>query len=284
MPTFIDRLETDLLRACGEAIAPQRSRPGPLRRLARRSRFRALAALSVAAAFLTPAIAIGLNPILREFDGRQPNFKGQALSTTADAPPAEQLELLGILRDPPPGANVDPATLGPVFLSGLKGIRTNYIRLLPPAPGFPRQLLFTVTSSDFGPARFNPSVDAYTPTEAKNGICVESIDAGHVGGDCTDTSVLTSGQWLESHGLDGYGLVPDGVAGVVLHYPDHPAQTEKVTDNTFSWHGYAGPAGPVTNGAGQPSPGPTPAFPASITWLNANGDAVSTHITGNAVS
>jgi hypothetical protein len=278
MPTFIDRLETDLVRVCGGAVAPRRSWPAPLRRLSRSARFRVLAGLGVAAAVVTPAIAIGLSPILRAFDGTQTNFEGPALSTTADAPPAEQLALLGILREPPPGAYVDAATLGPVFLPGLKGIRTNYIRLLPPAPGFPRQLLLTVASSDFGPARFNPSVGAYTPTEAKNGICVESIEAGGVGGDCTDTSVLTSGRWLESRGLDGYGLVPDGVASVILHYPNHPAQTEKVTENTFSWHGYPGPAGPITNGGGRPSPGPTPVFPASITWLNANGDVVATHV------
>jgi hypothetical protein len=283
MQTFIDRLETDLVRVCSEAVAPRRSRPAPLRRLSRGARFRVLAGLSVAAAVMTPAIAIGLSPILRAFDGRQANFEGQALSTTADAPPAEQLALLGILRDPPPGAYVDAAALGPVFLPGLKGIRTNYIRLLPPAPGFPRQLLITVASSDFGPARFNPSVGAYTPTEAKNGICIERMDTGGVGGDCTDTSVLTSGHWLESAGLDGYGLVPDGVATVVLHYGDHPDKTERVTENTFSWRGHRGPAGPTTNGGAQPSPGPTPEFPASITWLDAHGNVLSTHGSANAV-
>ncbi len=149
---------------------------------------------------------------------------------TAASPPAEQLSLLGILRDPPPGANVDPAKLGPVFLSGLKGIRTNYIRLLPAAPGFPHQLLYTAGSGDFGAARFSPAVGAYVPTEAKNLICVEDVNAGGVGGDCTPTSVLTSGHWLESAGLNGYGLVPDGVAGVILRYPDRPAQTEPVTE------------------------------------------------------
>jgi hypothetical protein len=275
MPTFIDRLETDLVRVCGEAIAPRRSWPAPLRRLSRSARFRTLAGLSVAAAVLTPAIAIGLNPILRDFEG-------QPVSTTAEVPPAEQLALLGILRDPPPGAYVDAATLRSSILPGIHGIRMNYIRLLPPAPGFPRQLLYTVTSSDFGPARFNPSVGAYTPTEAKNGICVEQIGAGGVGGDCTDTGALTSGHWLESAGLDGYGLVPDGVATVVLHYRDHPDQTEPVTENTFSFHGYPAPAGPTTNGGGQPSPGPTPELAASITWLDAHGNVLFTRTNVNA--
>jgi hypothetical protein len=236
-----------------------------------------LAILTAVAAIATPAIAIGVGPILRD-------FLGQPVSTTADAPPAEQLALLGILRDPPPGTYVDPTTLGSSILPGVHGIRMNYIRLLPPAPGFPRQLLYTVTSADFGPARFDPAVGAYVPTEAKNLICVQQVEASGVGGDCTDTSVLTSGHWRESAGLDGYGLVPDGVATVVLHYPDHPAQTETVTDNTFSWQGYPAPAGPVTDGEDQPSPGPTPEIPASITWLNANGDVVSTHINPNAPS
>ncbi len=236
-----------------------------------------LAVLSAVAAIVTPAIAIGVGPILRD-------FLGQPVSTNADAPPAEQLALLGILRDPPPGASVDPATLGSSILPGVHGIRMSYIRLLPAAPGFPRQLLYTATSGDFGAARFDPAVGAYVPTEARNLICVQQVEVSGVGGDCTATSVLTSGHWLESAGLDGYGLVPDGVASVILHYPDHPAQTETVTENTFSFRGYAAPAGPVTNGGGQPSPGPTPEFPASITWLNANGEVVSTHINSDVVS
>jgi hypothetical protein len=277
MSTFIDRLEIDLVRVCDAPIASRRSWLVPLQRLSRRGRLRRLAVLTAVAAVATPAIAIGVGPILRD-------FAGQALTTTGDAPPAEQLALLGILRDPPPGAYVDPETLRSSLLSGIHGIRSNYIRLLPPAPGFPRQLLYTVTSGDFGAAQFDQAVGAYVPTEAKNLICIQQVDTHGIGGDCTDTSVLTSGHWLESAGLDGYGLVPDGVASVILRYPDHPAQTETVTDNAFSWQGYPAPAGPVTDGGGQPSPGPTPDFPASITWLNANGDVVSTHINSNVVS
>ncbi len=236
-----------------------------------------MALLAAVAAIATPALAVGVGPILRAFDGRAAKFEGQAVSTTAAAPPAEQLALLGILRDPPPGARVDPATLGPVFLPGVEGIRTNYIRLLPPAPGFPRQLLYTVTSGDFGAARFDPAVGAFVPTQAKNLICVQQVEASGIGGDCTDTGVLSSGHWLESHNLDGYGLVPDGVASVILRYPDHPAQTEPVTENTFSFHGYPGPTGPTTNGGSQPSPGPTPELPASVTWLDSTGKILSTH-------
>jgi hypothetical protein len=139
--------------------------------------------------------------------------------------------------------------------------------------------------------QLNPAVDAPTPTEAKNLICVESLDADGGGGDCTDTGgdctdarVLTSGHWLESAGLDGYGLVPDGVASVILRYGDHPDQTETVTENTFSFQGYPGPGGPVTNGSGQPSPGPTPELPSSIAWLDAHGNVVSTHTFPNVVS
>jgi len=271
MSTFIDRLETDLVRACAAPIVPRRSWRAPLQSLSRRTRFRVAVGMGVAAVIAAPAIAIGLGPILHDFEG-------QAISASTGAPPAEQLALLGILRDPPPGAYVDPATLGSSLMAGIHGIRTNYIRLLPPAPGFPHQLLYTVTSADFGAARFNPAVGAYVPTEANNLICVQQVEAGGVGGDCTDTGVLTSGHWLESAGLDGYGLVPDGVASVILHYPDHPAQTETVTENTFSWPGYPGPAGPITNGGGQPSPGPTPEFPASITWLDANGNIIATHV------
>ena len=276
MSTFVDRLETDLVRVCDAPIAPRRSWTAPLHSLSRRARLRILAGLSVVAAIMAPAVAIGLGPILRDFEG-------QTVSSSAEAPPAEQLALLGILREPPPGTYVDPATLGSSLMSGIHGIRMNYIRLLPPAPGFPHQLLYTVTSADFGPAQWDPAVGAYVPTEAKNLICVQQVEASGVGGDCTDTSVLTSGHWRESAGLDGYGLVPDGVATVVLHYPDHPAQTETVTDNTFSWRGYPGPKGPITNGTPETEPGPTAEVPSSITWLNANGDVLSTHINSNVV-
>ena len=284
MSTFIDRLETDLVRACDAPIAARRSWRAPLQRLSHRGRVRALAVLTAVAAIATPAIAIGVSPILREFDGAAVKFEGQALSASTEAPPAEQLALLGILRDPPPGAIVDPATLGPVFLGGLKGIRTGYIRLLPSAPGFPHQLLFTATSGEFGPARFDPSVGAYVPTEAKNLMCVEEVEADGVGGNCQPTKVLTSGHWTESSGLDGYGLVPDGVATVVLRYTDHPAQTEAVKENTFSWQGYPAPQGPITGGTPQTEPGPTPEIPASITWLNASGDVLATHVNRRVVS
>ncbi|HSZ06561.1 MAG TPA: hypothetical protein VK778_15345 [Solirubrobacteraceae bacterium] len=275
MSTFIDRLETDLVRACDAPVATRRSWPAPLQSLSRRGRLRMLAVLTAVAAIATPAIAIGVAPILRD-------FFGQPVSTTADAPPAEQLALLGILRDPPPGASADPAMLGSSILPGIHGVRMNYIRLLPPAPGFPHQLLYTATSGDLGVG--DPPAGADPAIEAKNLICVEEVEASGAGGDCTETSVLTSGHWLESAGLDGYGLVPDGVATVILRYSDHPAQTETVTDNTFSWQGYPAPAGPITGNAGQPSPGPTPEIPISITWLDSNGKVLSTHTNANAVS
>jgi hypothetical protein len=230
-----------------------------------------VAGLSLAAAIAAPAIAIGVGPILHD-------FTGQTVSSSDAPPPPEQLALLGILRDPPPAAVVDPATLGSSILPGVHGIRRNYIRLLPPAPGFPHQLLYTVTSADFGPAQFNASLGAYVPTEAKNLICVQQVARDGVGGDCTDTSVLTSGHWLESAGLDGYGLVPDGVASVILQYPDHPAQTESVNENTFSFEGHPGPEGPITNGGGQPSPGPTAEAPATITWLDSHGNVLAIHV------
>jgi hypothetical protein len=275
MSTFVDRLETELVRVCEAQIAPRPSWRGRLQRLSRCGRLRMLAVLTAVAAIATPAIAIGVGPIVRD-------FSGHPVSTNADAPPAEQLALLGILRDPPPGASVDAATLASAILPGIHGIRTNYIRLLPPAPGFPHQLLYTATSGDLGVG--DPPVDADPATEVKNLICVEEVEASVVGGDCTPTNVLTSGDWRESAGLDGYGLVPDGVATVILHYPDHPAQTETVTDNTFSWQGYPAPEGPITNGGGQPSPGPTPEIPASITWMNANGGVIATHTNPNAVA
>jgi hypothetical protein len=276
MSTFIDRLETDLVRVCEAQIAPRRSWRATLQSLSRRARLRMLAALTAVAAVATPAIAIGVGPVVRD-------FFGQPVSTTADAPPAQQLALLGILRDPPPGASVDPATLGSWVLPEIHGIRTNYIRLLPPAPGFPHQLLYTVASGELGAP--DPAVGANVPPETKNLICVEQVEASGVGGDCTPTWVLASGHWRESAGLDGYGLVPDGVATVVLHYPDHPPQTETVTENTFSWQGYPAPAGPIINGGGDTSPGPTPEIPSSITWLNANGEVLATHIDhSNAVA
>jgi hypothetical protein len=270
--TFIDRLETDLVGALESQIASKRSWPAPLRRFARRGRLRTLAALTAAAAIASPAIAIGVPPILH-------GFEGESISTSADAPPAEQLALLGILRDPSPRARVNPDTIGSSLLSELHGVRSDYIRRLPPAPGFSNQLLYSVSSGKYGPAKFDPSVSAYVPTEARNLLCVEQVDTTGVGGSCEPTSAITSGFWLESAGMDGYGIVPDGVATVILRYPDHPAQTEAVTENTFSYPGYPSPEGPITKGGGpeHPSPGPTPAPVASTTWLNADGDVISTH-------
>jgi hypothetical protein len=103
--TFIDRLETDLIRACDAQIAPRRSWTPPLQRLSRRARLRTLAGLSVVAAIMAPAVAIGLGPVLRDFEG-------QRISASAEAPPAEQLALLGILREPPRGTTPEvPASI-----------------------------------------------------------------------------------------------------------------------------------------------------------------------------
>ena len=127
MSTFIDRLEADLLRACEAPVIPRRSLRASLKSLSRGRRFRVVAGLSVAAAIATPAIAIGVGPILHD-------FTGQTVSSSEAAPPPEQLALLGILRDPPPGTSVGAAALGSSILPGIHGIRMNYIRLLPPAP------------------------------------------------------------------------------------------------------------------------------------------------------
>ena len=55
MSTFIDRLETDLVRVCDAPIAARRSWPAPLQRLSRRERLRMLAALTAVAAVATAA-------------------------------------------------------------------------------------------------------------------------------------------------------------------------------------------------------------------------------------
>ncbi|HEY4916214.1 MAG TPA: hypothetical protein VIH92_04855, partial [Solirubrobacteraceae bacterium] len=125
-----------------------------------------MAVLVALAAVLIPAIAIAVGPIVRD-------FTGQPVSTSAGAPPAEQLALLGILRDPPPGASVDPATLRALGFPEVHGIRTNYVRLLPPAPGFPHQLLYTVTSGELNAP--NPALGLKVPPETKNLICVEEV-------------------------------------------------------------------------------------------------------------
>src|SRR3984957_17635482 len=258
MSTFIDRLETALVRLFGARIPPPQSWGPSLRSLSRRGRHRMMAVLVAVAAAAIPAIAIAVGPIVRD-------FTGQPVSTSAGAPPVEQLALLGILRSTPPGPSVDPATLQALGFPEIHGIRTNYVRLLPPAPGFPHQLLYTVTSGELNAP--NPPLGLKVPPETKNLICVEEVDAGGAGGTCSPTSVLTSGRGLETAGLDGYGLVPDGVAPVVLHSPDHPAQTEPVTENPVSWQGYRPPEGSIINGVGHPSPGPTLEIPTSITWL-----------------
>jgi len=270
MTDFIDRLSNELVRVAQLDVTPAHS--GGVRRhrmltlVRRKPTVLVIGLLAVVAA---PALAVTQpwNPAPRQIvaqkgataAGHVPTGR---VSITTQAPSAEQVSRLGILRRPARAIDHSPEVARALrqLYGGFTGVEINYVRVLHHASGEPLVLLVPAKSwsSPPGPTR-QPSESVTNP------LCVVVVPPSGIGssGGCQPTSVLTSGHLLGSYGSFEYGVVPDGVASVVLHFPDGTSHKVPVQENSVA---LTGPAAAQRSGP--------PQLPRSVQWLDSSGAPV----------
>jgi hypothetical protein len=220
MSDYLDGLQTRLVDA---------SRQLPEKKRARRRKWRGASAVVLVLVVGPPALAAtGL--------WRPPIGAGlkDAPRATAQAPPADQLKLLSVLRRPQTDADRGPRALK--TLQGLsdqvEGVRTDSVRLL--AQGSDRVVLVPV-------ARFNlvgPKPDADLPQSQKDriapqrdGLCLWAYEANAAQQGCYTTAEVRAGR--AENFFDGRAawLVPDGVAAVRVQYAGGVTREARVHEN-----------------------------------------------------
>jgi hypothetical protein len=264
MTDFLDRFGAQLL-AAEQGLAPAHVRPRRRWRT-RRGAILALAGLALA----VPALAETQpwQPIL----GR-PALHDTPAGTSKSPVPTSDLGLLGVLRRPQNDADRGP--IAQQLLAGVgseyKGVRLASVRLLTSADGHHALL---VPAEQHG---ISPKPGTY---ETANSLCLELGSGGFCGG----AEQIRSGDFLgAAEGpaggslADMVGVVPDGVARVVLSFPNGKTLTSEVRENFFSVTGV-----PLDDRTVNPPPGrsttpmPPVKVPAQpkIQWFDASGQRV----------
>jgi hypothetical protein len=266
MTDFLDRFGAQLLAAeQGLAATPARSRPRRRWRT-RRGAILALAGLAVAV------------PALAETQPWQPILGRPALhdtpAGTSNSPvPTNEFGLLGVLRRPQ--NDTDRGPIAQRLLAGVgseyKGVRLTSVRLLTSTDGHHALL---VPTEQHG---ISPRPGKY---ETANTVCLELSSGGFCGG----AEQIRLGDFLGSAAgpaggslAELAGLVPDGVASVVVSFPNGQTLSSDVRDNFFSVTGV-----PLDDRSVNPPPrrSTTPVPPMKvqeqpkIEWLDASGKRV----------
>jgi len=242
---------TDALRQELVAASDRLTQLSPAMAAQRRWWRRSPRALAVALAGLVlSATAIAAtttpwHPLFGEAGSPQPHVSG-------DAPPAQQLRLLGVLRRPqtPDDRGVATRQALRYFGTSTQGIHTDYIRQLPSGQGALAAILLPARAWRF-------------PGVSKDDVlCIFIADPSGDGGGkaCYTTADVENGWAAGSIGAVDFGLVPDGVAQVQFRYPSG-TQAAAVHDNFFEHR----PEQAAESGR-------VPARPPQATvWLDANG-------------
>jgi hypothetical protein len=210
-----------VLERLDDPPANRGGRPRPRRRWPRRrGALLVLAGLVIA----VPALAQThpWSPILGH-----PAFHDTPAGISRTPPPAGQLGLLGVLRRPQNDADRGPIARRMLAEVGseYKGVRLDSVRLLSSADGQHHALL--VPSAEHG---LSPKPGRY---EVTNGLCIQVGSGTGSGGFCGKTTELRSGNIMGGSADNLLGLVPDGVAKVVLSFPDGQTLSSAITDNFF---------------------------------------------------
>jgi hypothetical protein len=256
MNDFRDRFERQLVEAAERLLVTS---PPRLARQPRRRRLPRRGALAVAATALLggSALAAATHPWSPELG--DPRYPRQQPTVGVDAPPAEQLRLLGVLRRP---ANVEdhgPSVRDALHYLGrsIEGVRTDYIRRLDHSGGAAVTLI---------PARRYRFMGRGAAVAEP--LCVIAAEPNGDGGGhmCWTTSQVRHGRAVGALGVRIFGIVPDGVARVQVHFAHGPEDTALVGDNFFE---LSPPSGPGPGGS------VVPRRWTWITWLDAQGRPVA---------
>lgn len=222
MSDFRDRFGTQL-HGAAQRLAAQERVPARAPRRPRRRRAGLVAGLAAAA--LGAAFVVGLSsPPAPDGGG------SSARSTTAaDAPPREQLERLGVLRRPATAA--DRSAKVRAIVSQLSGEpRTAFVRRLDRGGDAPVVLL--PMRADAAP-EFMDDAPGGPPRDALCLYVTDPVDGGGVA--CQDFDGVRRGRLAGGMGTRIYGLVPDGVAAVVVHRLDGTEQRVPVAGNFYDF-------------------------------------------------
>ncbi|HET6547747.1 MAG TPA: hypothetical protein VFG79_04775 [Solirubrobacter sp.] len=181
---------------------------------------------------MTATSAAGVAPWMPNLGADQSRHFAIAKS----APPAEQLEVLGVLRRPQVSADRgEQATYALRFFGGT--VRTDYVRVLS-EPDDTQGAAVLVPVTEYRPReRAGVDREASHPL-ARDGLCLfvrDAVDGGAQG--CYSLADVTAGRIRGALG-DGrtatvFGVVPDGVASVRLRHPDGRSTIVPVRDNFY---------------------------------------------------
>ncbi len=224
MSDYLDRVRDQLVGASRELHARRR----------RRWRLHGGATVAVVAIVAAPALAAtGVwRPTLG--DGQTP-----APKIAADAPPPEQLAMLGVLRRPQTAADRSAASRAALrLLSGasITGVRTNGVRLLAHSPRDRGIVLVPVARY----ARQSPPLPADTPPEVRkalnsppipNALCLLQLDVDGAGAGCWSSADVREGRAWTSLGNRSIWVLPDGVATIRIEPLNGAPVDIAVTDN-----------------------------------------------------
>jgi len=253
MGDFLDRYGEQLAHA-GRALKATSAGERPRRRW----RSRRTAALMVAVVTIaTPALAATQpwRPLL----GR-PALHDTPVGTSDSSPPSDQLAVLGVLRRAQDAQ--DRSHTARTLLANLgveeTGVRTQSIRLLI-SPGGDEAVLVSAEKT------VNPAGDV---TYA-NPLCL----VFEHGGTCSSTKALLAGRFVVIAGNHEFGVVPDGITSVVLHYPGDQTRTAAVRENFFE----VSDAPVITRSITAPGVSAQPlvvGMSPTVQWLDSTGNSI----------
>lgn len=167
-------------------------------------------------------------------DGKRP-----APRITAEAPPADQLAMFGVLRRPQTAADRSAASRTALRLVGtdsIEGVRTNSVRLLAKSPEDRGIVLVPVARY----ARHRLPLPADTPPAARralnpppirDALCLFQLDVDGAGVACWSSADVREGRAWMALGHRAVWIVPDGVATVRTQYPTGAPIDAAVKDN-----------------------------------------------------
>ena len=254
MTDFFDRYGQQLIEASGR-LAPS---PSKRRRVRLGRRWSALVA---GTALILAATAVAATEPWHPFLGD--DLPSKPPPVTAETPPADQLDLLGVLRRQQTDRDRGPAAIAALrdVGGGAEGVRTNYVRVLASKSARGAVVLIPVTS--YNPV---PKDLPIAPRVTPNALCIYYPEPHVAGGakNCFSSKEVRAGRASASLGLVQYGLVPDGVAIVTLTYQKGHSVSVPVRDNFYE-----------TNGPRESrDPELIPKRPESVVWADESGKQV----------
>ena len=210
---------------------------------ARRRKVRRRGAVCAALVVLVTPPALAATGVWRPTLG---DGRGRAPEISTDAPPPDQLALLGVLRREQTEADRGVATryaLKFVDSPGMKGVRTDSIRLLAQSDQDRGVVLVPVKHYERRlPGEIPPELRKRAEKTIDDALCVYQLDIDGAGVACYSSEDVKQGNVWMGLGRRTFMLVPDGVASVRTEYADRDPIDAPVRENAVV---FTRPDGPL---------------------------------------